>query len=131
MTSYKDCVRIIEIIKAEIEMLQLDLDYWLGKNSNHPLWSEGARKFGLDEAAKRTDFLYSRMERLEQRLKAYEEIEKEIRENIEQLEGLEYQIARMRYMDGKTYKDIAEELGYSHDHIRRVASRSKRDTVSN
>jgi len=126
MESYADILKVIEIIKAEIEGLQLDLDYWLGKHDKHLVFSEGARKYGLDVATKRVDFLYERMEKLEGRLNAYQEIEKEIRENVDKLEGLEYKVAKLRFIDGMTYQEIADELGYSHDHIRRVASKSNK-----
>lgn len=126
MESYADILKVIEIIKAEIEALQLDLDYWLGKHDRHFVFSEGARKYGLDVATKRVDFLYDRIEKVEARLKAYQEIEKEIRENVEKLEGLEYKIAKLRFIDGMTYQEIADQLGYTHDHIRRVASKSKK-----
>ncbi|MED4699630.1 sigma factor-like helix-turn-helix DNA-binding protein [Lysinibacillus capsici] len=126
MESYADILKVIEIIKAEIEALQLDLDYWLGKHDRHLVFSEGARKYGLDVATKRVDFLYDRMEKVEARLKAYQEIEKEIRENVEKLDGLEYKIAKHRFIDGMTYQEIADQLGYTHDHIRRIASKSKK-----
>lgn len=126
MESYADILKVIEIIKAEIEALQLDLDYWLGKSYIHPLFSVGAKKYGLDVATKRVDFLYDRMGKLEDRLKAYQEIEQEIRENVEKLEGLEYKIAKLRFIDGMTYQEIADALGYTHDHIRRIASKSKK-----
>lgn len=126
MESYADILKVIEIIKAEIEALQLDLNYWLGKHDRHLVFSEGTRKYGLDVATKRVDFLYDRMEKVEARLKAYQEIEKEIRENVEKLDGLEYKIAKLRFIDGMTYQEIADQLGYTHDHIRRVASKSKK-----
>lgn len=121
--TYRDILATIEIIKAEIEAVQLDLDYWVGKYSTHPLWSQGATKYGLDVASDRTDFLYERMGKLEDRLKAYEEIEKEICENIEKLQGLEYKIAQLRFIEGLTYQEIADKLGYSYGYIRNVVSK--------
>ncbi|MER2190635.1 MAG: sigma factor-like helix-turn-helix DNA-binding protein [Solibacillus sp.] len=121
--TYKDIVATIEVIKAEIEALQLDLDYWVGKHSSHPLWSQGATKYGLDVASDRADFLYERMGKLEDRLKAYEEIEQEVRENIEKLQGLEYKIAKLRFIEGLSYQEIADKLGYSYGHIRNVVSK--------
>lgn len=126
MESYADILRVIEIIKAEIEALQLDLDYWAGRKSTHAVFSEGANKYGLDVAAQRTDFLYDRMEKLEERLASYQEIEKEIRENVEQLEGLQYQIAKLRFIDGLNYKQIADKLGYTYQWIKEVASKRKK-----
>ncbi|MER2107445.1 MAG: sigma factor-like helix-turn-helix DNA-binding protein [Solibacillus sp.] len=128
--TYKDIVATIEVIKAEIEALQLDLDYWVGKHSSHPLWSQGATKYGLDVASDRADFLYERMGKLEDRLKAYEEIEQEISENIEKLQGLEYRIAKLRFIEGLSYQEIADKLGYSYGYIRRVVSKGNKEVTS-
>lgn len=127
--NYADLLRIIDIVKAEIEMLEVDKEYWLGKSTNLPFFSIGAEKYGLDIASQRTDRLNDRIASLETKLEHYQAIEKEVRENVEKLEGLEYKIAKLRFIDGMTYQEIAEELGYSHDHIRRVASRSKKKEV--
>ncbi|MER1958870.1 MAG: sigma factor-like helix-turn-helix DNA-binding protein [Solibacillus sp.] len=121
--TYRDILATIEITKAEMEALQLDLDYWIGKNSDHPLLSQGAAKYGLDVAANRSNFLYERMGKLEGRLKGYEEIEKEIRENIENLHGLEHKIAKLRFIKGLTYEEIADQLGYSYGYIRTIVSK--------
>lgn len=130
MESYADILKVIEIIKAEIEALQLDLDYWLGKHNKHLVFSEGARKYGLDVATKRVDFLYDRMEKLEERLGAYQEIEKEIRENVEKLDGLHHKIAKLRFIDGMTYQEIADKLGYSYGYIRKVVSQGNKEVTT-
>lgn len=126
MRNYADLLRIIDIVKAEIEMLEVDKEYWLGKCANLPFFSIGAEKYGLDIASQRTDRLNDRIASLEIKLEHYQAIEKEIRENVEKLEGLEYKIAKLRFIDGMTYQEIADELGYTHDHIRRVASKSNK-----
>lgn len=126
MKNYADLLRIIDIAKAEIEMLEVDREYWLGKNEQLPFASIGAEKYGLDVASQRTDRLNGRILSLETKLEHYQAIEKEIRENVEKLEGLEYRIAKLRFIDGMTYQEIADELGYTHDHIRRVASKSSK-----
>lgn len=58
--------------------------------------SIGAGKYGLVIASQRTDRLNGRIASLEDKLKHYQMIEKEIRENMEKLEGLEYRIAKCR-----------------------------------
>lgn len=126
MKNYADLLRIIDIVKAEIEMLEVDREYWLGKNEQLPFASIGAEKYGLDVASQRTDRLNGRISSLETKLEHYQAIEKEIRENVEKLEGLEYRVAKLRFIDGMTYQEIADELGYTHDHIRRVASKSSK-----
>lgn len=52
----------------------------------------------------------------------YLDIKKETEVKINQLEGLNYQIARMKYMENKSYKEIAEELGKSYWYLRNVDS---------
>lgn len=121
--TYRDLLAIIEIKKAEIEALQSDLDYWIGENSKYPLLSQGASKYGVDVAAKRSDFLYERIAKLEHYLKGYEEIEKEIRENIETLHGLEQKVAKLRFIEGLTYEEIADKLGYSFGSIHPLVSK--------
>lgn len=129
MKNYADLLRIIDILKAEIEMLEVDKEYWLGKNEQLPFASIGADKYGLDVASQRADRLNGRIASLETKLEHYQAVEKEIRENVEKLEGLEYKIAKLRFIDGMTYQEIADELGYTHDHIRRVASKSKKKEI--
>ncbi|WP_342600797.1 hypothetical protein MHB48_07095 [Psychrobacillus sp. FSL H8-0483] len=42
------------------------------------------------------------------------DIKKGTEDKIGQLEGLKYQVARMKYMENKSYKQIADELGKSY-----------------
>lgn len=129
MKNYADLLRIIDIVKAEIEMLEIDKEYWIGKDAQLPFFSTGASKYGLDVASKRVDRLNGRITSLETKLEHYQAIEKEIRENIEKLEGLEYKIAKLRFIDGMTYQEIAEELKYSYGYIRKVVSQGNKEVT--
>jgi len=62
MKNYADLLRIIDILKAEIEMLEVDKEYWIGKNVHLPFSSIGAAKYNLDIAS------------LEQKLEHYQAI---------------------------------------------------------
>lgn len=130
MKNYADLLRIIDICKTEIEMLEVDKEYWLGKNELLPFFSIGAEKYGLDIASQRTDRLNDRIASLETKLEHYRVIEKEIRENVEKLEGLEYKIAKLRFIDGMTYQEIADKLGYSYGYIRRVVSQGNKEVTT-
>ncbi|MEY9976336.1 sigma factor-like helix-turn-helix DNA-binding protein [Lysinibacillus sp. RC79] len=35
---------------------------------------------------------------------------------------MEYRIAKLRFIDGMTYQEIADKLGYSYGYIRKVVS---------
>ena len=55
-------------------------------------------------------------------LELYLVIKKEVEEKINQLEGLNFQIARMKYLENKSDKQIADKLGKSYGYISNVAS---------
>ncbi|MFT9819339.1 hypothetical protein [Lysinibacillus sp. NPDC056185] len=130
MKNYADLLRIIDIVKAEIEMLEVDKEYWIGKNEHLPFSSIGADKYGLDVASQRTDRLNVRIASLEEKLEHYQAIEKEIRENVEKLEGLKYKIAKLRFIDGMTYQEIADKLDYSYGYIRKVVSHGNKEVTT-
>ncbi|AJD92040.1 hypothetical protein JMA_27230 [Jeotgalibacillus malaysiensis] len=122
--NYADLLRKIDIIKAQIEMFEVDIHYWFGKGSI-PFSSPGAEKHGMDAAARNTDRAVERLKYLESMLEFYSEIKEEIEHNVNSLEGLEYKIAKMRFIDNMTYKEIAKKLGYSHSHVRNLMSEKR------
>ncbi|MEY2356032.1 hypothetical protein [Lysinibacillus capsici] len=126
MKNYADLVRLIDILKTEIEMLEKDNKFWFGKSEHLPLWSEGSHRYGLDVSSERSDRLNKRINQLQERLEYYVVIEGENRGNIEQLEGLPYKIAKLRFIDGHSYKEIADILGYSYSHIRKVVCKNNK-----
>ncbi|MFB7157314.1 sigma factor-like helix-turn-helix DNA-binding protein [Lysinibacillus sp. NPDC056232] len=130
MKNYADLLRIIDIIKAEIQMLEVDKEYWIGNNEHLPFFSIGADKYGLDVASQRTDRLNGRIASLEEKLEHYQAIEKEMRENVEKLEGLEYKIVKLRFIDGMTYQEIADNLDYSYGYIRKVVSQGNKEVTT-
>lgn len=130
MKDYADLVRIISILKNRIELVDNDLMYWLGENEDHPLWSEGARVYGLDTAAQRSDRIHKRRDDLEKQLEFYEEIRQEIETKVNELEGIQYRIAKLRFIEGYNYREIAEKLGYSYSYVRNVAARCDKESTA-
>ncbi|HLN89024.1 MAG TPA: hypothetical protein VK253_03060 [Candidatus Binatia bacterium] len=61
-------------------------------------------------------------------LKAKKDALTKIEIMLEKLEGLEYRVAYMRDIKKMRLFDIAKELGYSHDWIKRISSRIKKST---
>lgn len=129
MKNYADLVRLIDVVKTEIEMLELDNEFWFGKSEDVSLWSEGSQRFGLGILAERSNRLNKRINQLKEKLEYYVVIEEEIRENIEKLEGLPYKVAKLRFIDGHSYKEIADILDYSYSLIRSVVC--QHDTIEN
>lgn len=125
MKNYADLCRMISIIETQIEMLQNDVDFWFGKG-DVPFESRGA-KFGIGIAAENTDRVLKRIHELERQLEFYTELKSEMDEHINSLTGLEYKVAYMRFVEDKTYKEIADELGYSYGYVRNLAARSRQE----
>lgn len=105
MNNYAELVRLIDVVRAEIEMLEQDYKV-------HELWSERSNRLNL------------RIGQLKDKLEHYIVLEEEIRVNIEKLEGLPYKIAKLRFIDDHSYREIADILGHSYSYIRKVACNS-------
>ena len=126
MKNHADLLREIEIIKEQIEQLETSVKYWNGDGlGDFILAGEGASVHGLSIAAQNVDRINRKINALQSMLDAFEDTYAENEKRINQLTGLPYKIAKLRYVDGKDYREIAVELGYSYDHIRRVASQNK------
>lgn len=125
MKNYADLDRMIHILESQIEMLEVDLDYWFGKGEHVPFASKGA-KYGLHIAAENTDRILEKLDQLRKMLAYYKEVKEDMDQYINSLEGLEYKIAYKRFVENKTYQEIADELGYSPGYVRIVMSKAKK-----
>lgn len=113
---YNDLILDIEILKEQIELTYNEREQW---------WFGGklSSTVPLDNMASRVDRLTEKLEKLEEQLKFKEAAEFRLKEQLARYEGLEYKVLYRRYVEGKSLKDIAEELNYSYDYIREIAVR--------
>lgn len=121
MSSYKDLVRMIDLISSQVELLEGELRYWWWVDDEP---GKGFMGYTLDVTSKKHDLIQGQLHQANKILSFYETIKDDMDKHIHSLEGLEYKIAYKRYIEKKTYKEIAIELEYSYDHIRHVASKS-------
>ncbi len=70
--------------------------------------------------------IQQRLRGAEQRLSELKKLKKKIDLRVKKLEGLDYQVVLLRDIEGLRLTDIAEELGYSEDWIKRISSRNPR-----
>lgn len=59
-------------------------------------------------------------------LEEKESTRKEIEQRMNEFEGLEYKVAYMRNAKGMTLPEIAADLGYSYDWIKRISMRIRK-----
>lgn len=128
MQNHADLLREIDIIENQIEQLELSARYWTGDSNVLVLAGKGAHKYGLGVAAESADRIHKKINNLQGMLEKYIMIRDTNERRINGFQGLQYKIAKLRYVNGMSYKEIADELGYSYSHIRNVAS-ELRNTV--
>jgi len=135
--SYKDLCTEIEIwkervraYKAEIKALKKlakvygpsevkGIDYTQPRVQNTN--QIGFEEF-LERLYKLEHHIYIHEEAIESMIKAKAKIE----EHLKNLEGIDKQVVYMRDIEGKSLKEIADELGYSEIYIKKISARNKR-----
>lgn len=134
--SYKELCEEIEIwkervkaYKAEIKALKKlakvygpsdvkGIDYSQPKVQN-------TNQIGFEEFLERLYKLEHHIYIHEEAIKNMEKCRKNMEERIKKLEGIDQKVVYMRDIEGKTLKEIAEELGYSYQYIKEVSARNK------
>lgn len=79
--------------------------------------------YTLDRIVERMNKIDTMIEQVDEQLKAKRETLNKVESVLSQLDGLDYKVAFMRDKLNMRLNEIAEKLGYSYDHIRRVSSR--------
>ncbi|MEH6848577.1 sigma factor-like helix-turn-helix DNA-binding protein [Bacillus pseudomycoides] len=131
---YQNLGEEIEMMKIQLKDLELEHKY-LMKNMemNAPRFNGvvdyskdrvtgGQIPLALDEIAGRHDRIIEKSRNLQERIADKQSVMGELQFVMSKKKGLEQQIVYMRDVLGMTLKQIATELGYSYQHIRRVSS---------
>jgi hypothetical protein len=131
--TYNDILLEIDIIQEQIKLTENGLRYWFGiklnpeiKSAGIPFGAPGTHRFGAIAGLIQADKTIESLNGLNERLEQLERAKKRIDDLVRQFDGLEYKISYKRYVEGKTLKETADELGYSYDYIREVMSRMKK-----
>lgn len=110
---------------TEIELLEYQVEMCINERRD---WNVGGRLFNkvrLDQSLERVDKLSERIEWLDARLMEKKKARKHIEHKLSGMDSLEYKVAYMRIVEGKSLKEIAEELEYSIDWIKRISAKVK------
>lgn len=128
---YNDLCLEIEVIKEQIKLTGSELEYWFGVKINGtegdgiPLGSWGSFKYGANTSLDQAQSKINSINKLRERLEKLEQSKEKIDKLLTNFKGLEYKIAYHKYVEGRTLKETAEELGYSYDYVREVMSRMR------
>lgn len=137
--SYKDIDRMIETHEMIIENCKMEIKYYqMQMSATRPKDANGLSMDGmphgnlspisLDRAIENIEHDYNMIYLEEEAIKRLQAKKREIEEKTKEFEGLYLKVAVKRYIettaDGKpkTYKMIADELGYDEGYIRHIGA---------
>lgn len=137
ISSYNDLVNLIEQHKSIIEGAEEEIRYLqkqLHATEPHELTGmsiDGMPKgnlspLSMDRCVEGIQRCQHLIEIEQEQIRKLEEKKSEIEGKLSELEGLYFKVAVMRDIEGLSYKEIAEELGYTEQYIRLVYSLTKR-----
>lgn len=135
--SYKDLVNLIEQHKGIIKVAEEEIRYLERQMyTTKPHMLSGALIDGqpkgnlsplsIDRCVEGIQRCQHLIEIEQEQIRKLEEKKSEIEGKLNELEGLYFKVAVMRDIEGLTYKEIAEDLGYTEQYIRLVYSLTKR-----
>lgn len=115
LRKYRSSVRRVKSIEEEIERLRMDKMFPSVVNDDMP---HGNEQKDLSDYVVLLD---EQIEKLKKerynRIKLYSDIMDSIRE-LE--DDIEQDVLKMKYIDGKSFEEIAVELGYTYRHVTRI-----------
>ncbi|KJS84995.1 MAG: hypothetical protein JM58_09520 [Peptococcaceae bacterium BICA1-8] len=111
ISEFKDLCTEIEIYKERVK--DLEMEYYAIQR----LHKYG--KMPFIEYVRKTEEIWNTVAILTQVVKNKERSQQLIEQFIGNLEGLDYKIAHKRLIEGKTLKEISEELNYAYGWIRK------------
>lgn len=125
--AYRDVCAEIELLKLRAADQEGALKYARRKMHGGLPWSDGQPVIvPLDKALQEYDVALSALQETLEALREKEQTRQRMEAVIGQIEGLETAVAYQRDALGLPLKVIAERLGYSYDHIKRISSRLPR-----
>ena len=135
--NYLDLSYDIEMLKAEIRLLRKqrrEIEFQIGKLSGAPASYPAIQYQDLKidrkySAPPKLEAVWGRLEEInkeldakERDLKALEYRKKKIDVIIEKMDRPKNKVAILREIQGKTLAEIADELGYSESHVKRLSA---------
>jgi hypothetical protein len=120
--SYHDLCEEIDILEVRIKDLENEYTFLYKACFN------GDRKpiMGLHMITERMREICDKVELCSTVLRSKEQTLRTIELRISRLESIDYKVSHLRDIKGMTLPEIASELGYSYDWIKKISARNKR-----
>lgn len=120
--SYHDLCKEIDILEVRIRDLEREYKFWYANCFGKDAWQQ----FPLDVSLNRMKEICDLVELYASILDEKEKTRKEIEQHMSEFEGIEYKVAYLRDVKGMTLPEVAADLGYSYDWIKKLSARTSR-----
>lgn len=139
--SYIDLCNEIEMLEIRIKDIEREREFLrLSMYDNKPGFratasygteqvQNGYTPMSLDRILERLNKVDDSLNTLYQVLNAKKDAKRKMESVLSNFDGLEYKVAYMRDIKRMKLHEIADELGYSHDWIRKISSRVKKAQI--
>lgn len=118
-TSYHDLCKEIDILELRIKNLEAEYKMWYWKGCHGGMAP-------LDVCLERMKEICDQVELYVTLLDEKEKVKKQIEERMAEIDKIENRVAYMRDVEGKSLAEIAADLNYSYDWIKRLSARTSR-----
>jgi DNA-directed RNA polymerase specialized sigma24 family protein len=128
IVNYKDLLLELDILRALRADLIRQLEQhhrvvWTGMAPSEPM----PVHVPLDKSLSRYNSVVERLVRIETEIAEQERVRREIEAKIGEMSSTDNVIAYKRYVEGKSLKEIAAELGYTYGWVRQRAQRTNNE----
>lgn len=82
---------------------------------------------GMDIAAGNLDKIRERHDEIERIIRLKKRLKRAAEKVLSRFEGVEYKVAYARFVEGKLLREIAGELNYSYDYVRKIMSKVNKE----
>lgn len=137
-STYKDLVIEIDILEIRIDDLAREREYLIhAMYHNAPKFNgvvdyskdnvqNGFVPMSLDRILERLEDINNAIDFQQEMLNKKKDTLRKIEHLLDKLEGLDYEVAYMRDMQGMSLQQIADKLGYSYNWVSKISSKIKK-----
>ena len=129
--SYIELCEELEMWNTRKETIEDQVNYLMDKNKPHDICGidysmpTGGTNVVLDfeELINNITPMQNEVEKIDKLIQRLNESKNIIEDKLEKAEGIDYKIIYKRYVEGKTLKVVAKEIGYSYDWIKKKSAK--------
>lgn len=113
---YRDLDMQHKALELERDISKEEIDRWYSVSYAR---ADLGKKQDMLSRVRQVDRIREELEELNERIERIERQKNKVLELIDRFEGIEHKILRKKYIDDMTLQEIAYELGYSEQYIRK------------